>query len=150
MTTRSHVHEESFTAAPAALFALLHTPSAIRDWWGAARAVVIAEFGGAWAAAWGESEDQPDYITVATIAEFDPPRRLVLSDYRYHNAAGPLPFEANFVTTFEVEPAESGATLRVTQSGFPAGPEADDFYQGCDAGWRATFEGIRRVAEGRE
>ncbi len=43
MTTRKHVHEGVFPAAPDRLFALLHTPNAIRAWWGAARANVLAE-----------------------------------------------------------------------------------------------------------
>jgi uncharacterized protein YndB with AHSA1/START domain len=144
MPTRRHVHEESFSVSPDQLFALLHTPSAIREWWGAARAVVLAEPGGIWAATWGESEDDPDYVTAAVIREFDPPRRLVLTDYRYRAKAGSLPFRANFVTEFLISPHPDGSSLRVAQTGFPAGPEADGFYEACGTGWRNTFEGIRR------
>lgn len=147
METRKHVHEEVFPTTPERLFALLHTPSAIRRWWGAARAVVIAEPGGVWAAAWGESEDDPDYVTTAVMRVFEPPRRLVFADYRYRARSGPLPFAADFVTSFEVFPDPAGAILRVTQDGFPAAAEADDFYSGCDRGWRDTFAGIRRFLE---
>jgi len=142
--TRAHVHEETFPAAPEALFALLHTPSAIRGWWGAARAVVVPEAGGAWSAAWGADEDAPDYTTCATIRAFEPPRRMVLADYRYRAKSGPLPFQADFVTEFRVEPRSGGALLRVTQSGFPCGPEGESFLAGCERGWRDTFAGIRR------
>lgn len=144
MKIRTLVHEEVFPVAPETLFALLHTPSAIRGWWGAARAVVVAEPDGSWVAAWGDAEDDPDYIAVATIREFDPPERLVLSDYRYHAKSGPLPFEATFVTEFEVAAHPKGAVLRVAQSGFPEEPEADGFYAACEKGWRDTFAGIRR------
>lgn len=144
MKTRKHVHEEAFPTTPERLFALLHTPSAIRGWWGATRAVVLAEPGGTWAASWGASEDAPDYITVATIREFDPPRRMVLADYRYRSKDGPLPFDADFVTEFSVESHPEGALLRVAQDGFPAAPEADRFYAACDVGWRESFAGIRR------
>jgi uncharacterized protein YndB with AHSA1/START domain len=126
---------------------LLHTPGAIRQWWGAARAIVIPERGGLWAAAWGESEDDPDYVTVATIREFDPPRRMVLSDYRYRARSGSLPFAAEFMTEFVVTPERDGSMLRVAQNGFPAGPEADSFYAACEKGWRDTFAGIRRYLE---
>jgi uncharacterized protein YndB with AHSA1/START domain len=148
METRKHVHEETFPVAPERLFALLHTPSAIRAWWGAARAVVMPERGGTWAAAWGESEDEPDYITVATIQEFDPPRRMVLTNYRYRSKDGALPFEADFVTEFDVTATSTGSALRMSQDGFPASPEADGFYAACDDGWRATFAGIRRFLGG--
>lgn len=148
MTTRQHVHEETFPVQPETLFALLHTPSAIRNWWGAARVVVLPGPGGTWAAAWGDGEDDPDYVTVATIRDFEPPSRMVLTDYRYHARSGPLPFEADFVTEFLVSPHEEGATLRVTQDGFPADPDADEFYAACEKGWRDTFAGIRRFLEG--
>jgi len=143
VTARKHVHEESFPVTPERLFSLLHTPSAIRRWWSASRAIVLPEAGGLWAATWGEEEDDPDYVTVATIREFDPPRRMVLADYRYRAKAGPLPFEADFVVEFVVTPHPDGATLRVSQGGFPAGPEGDSFYAACATGWRDTFAGIR-------
>jgi uncharacterized protein YndB with AHSA1/START domain len=146
---RQHTHEEIFPVSAERLFALLHTPSAIRGWWGAARAIVVPEEGGLWAAAWGEDEDAPDYITVATLKVFDPPRRMTLGDYRYVSKDGPLPFEADFVTTFEVEAVErASARLRVIQDGFPDGAEADDFYAACETGWRDTFAGIRRFLDG--
>lgn len=149
MSTRKHVHEESFPTSPESLFALLHSPSAIREWWSAARAIVLPEVGGIWTAAWGEDEDDPDYLTVATLREFDAPRRLVMADYRYRSKFGPLPFEADFVTEFLVSPHPDGATLRVTQDGFPTSPEADEFFAGCETGWKQTFEGIRRYLESR-
>lgn len=147
MKTREHVHEETFAVPPERLFALLHTPSAIRQWWGVARAVVMPEPGGIWAAAWGDAEDDPDYVTVATIREFDPPRRMVLTNYRYRARTGQLPFEADFVTEFRVVPHPRGSALRVSQAGFPVGPEADEFYAGCEKGWRDTFAGIRKYLD---
>ena len=144
MSTRKHIHQETFPASAERVFALLHTPSAIRRWWGVSRAIVLPEPGGTWAAAWGEAEDDPDYITVATIREFRPPHRMVLSNYRYHAKSGPPPFQADFVTEFMVSPHGEGASLRVTQDGFPAGSEADEFYASCKKGWQDTFAGIRQ------
>ena len=109
--------------------------------------IVLPEPGGAWAATWGESEDDPDYITVATIRVFDPTRRLVLDNYRYRTRTGPLPFEANFVTELTVEPNGTESVLRVVQDGFPTTPEADAFYADCEQGWRNTFKGIRRFLQ---
>ncbi len=150
MATRQHVHEEIFPASVERVFALLHTPSSIRRWWGAAHAIVLAEPGGIWAAAWGEAEDDPDYVTVATMRDFLPPERMVLSNYRYYAKAGPLPFQAEFVTEFLVSRHAHGASLRVTQDGFPAGPEADEFYAACQKGWLDTFAGIRRYLSDME
>lgn len=147
METRTHVHEETFAADADTLFGLLIQPSAIRRWWSAARAIVMPEAGGIWIAAWGEAEDAPDYITAAIIRECSPPHRLVLSDYRYRAKSGPLPFDADFVTEFVVEPRTDGALLRVSQTGFPTGREGDEFYEACRRGWTETFGGIRRYLD---
>src|SRR5262245_11313362 len=144
MPTRKHTHEELFPTTTERLFALLHTPSAIRGWWGASRAIVIPKEGGIWCATWGDDEDAPDYITAATLRIFEPPRRLVFADYQYLSKAGPLPFQADFVTEFTVTPHADGAVLRVVQDGFPCDGAADEFYAACERGWTATFAGIRR------
>jgi hypothetical protein len=98
-------------------------------------------------ASWGDSDDDPEYVSAARLTEFDPPRRLTFGESRYFAQSGPLPFEAAFVTSFEVVPHPEGALLRVTQDGFPDDPVADDFYAACDTGWRDTFAGIRRYLE---
>lgn len=144
MPTRDHVHEEVLPASPEVVFELLHTPSAICSWWGASRAIVLPGEGGLWAAAWGASEDDPDYITAATIERFDPPAHMRLTDLRYRARSGPLPFEADFTMDYYVDAHADGSTLKVVQSGFPAGEAADDYYQACVEGWRETFRGIRR------
>lgn len=168
---RRHVHEEELPVSPAALFAVLHTPSAIRGWWGAARAVVLPRVGGAWIAAWGESEDDPDYVTAGRILAFDPPRLMTLGEFQYHAKIGAPPFDmSRMTTTFVVEPRSDGGrrnadgagspdaaarasldpaagprtALRVEQDGFPCDPAADAFYAACEIGWKNTFEGIRR------
>ena len=148
-TTRAHTLAIDVLAPPDFVFALLHTPSAIRAWWSASRAIVIAEERGSWAAAWGADEDRPDYVTSATIAVFEPPRRMVLGDYRYAARTGPLPFRAEFTTEFNVAPTRDGSRLTVTQSGFPVAPAADDFYRACEKGWQETLESIRRHVAAR-
>jgi len=147
MDTRTHTHKEHFEAAPEEIFKLLHTPSAIRAWWGAARAIILAVPGGCWSATWGDDEDDPDYVTMATIRDFEPPVRLTLTDYRYTSKFGDLPFEADFVTEFLITSGDNGTTLQVTQAGFPADSVADDYYAACQQGWADTFAGIRRYLE---
>lgn len=148
--TRAQTHAIELPAPPADVFALLHSPSAIRAWWGVARAIVIPERGGTWAAAWGDDEDRPDYATAATIACFEPPARLVLTDMKYAARGGKLPFEADFEVEFTIEPlAAGGARLRVEQRGFPTDPSADDYWAGCERGWRDTLASIARFVAAR-
>lgn len=73
-------------------------------------------------------------------------------NYRYHTKTGTktggLPFEADYIVEFAVEPRPNGALLRVTQDGFPITSEADAFYDACETGCVYTFAGIRRFFEG--
>ncbi len=150
MHTRSHTHEEKFQSLPEQIFGLLITPSAIRGWWGASRAIVEAREHGVWTAAWGD-EDDPDYISTATLVEFDPPRKLAMKYGKYYAKSGPLPFEfaEDALTVFTVEPSGEGSILRVEQTGFPCDAVADDFYAACETGWKNTFEGIRNYLKER-
>lgn len=151
METRSHIHQQSFEISPDAIFASLITPSAIREWWGASRAIVMPKEGGVWTAAWGD-EDDPDYVSTATLVEFEPPRRLAMKYGKYYAKSGPLPFEfaEDALTTFTIEQVEGGSILRVEQTGFPVDHIADDFYAACDTGWKNTFEGIRKYVMDNE
>lgn len=141
---RKQTHEIELGVDCAEVFQLLITPSAIRKWWSATSVVVIPQPGGTWTAAWGEDEDDPDFITTATIEVFEPAARMILSEYKYFSSNGPLPFEAEFRTEFSTRPCKDGCILRVEQDGFPDDPEADEFYDGCKQGWQETFQAIER------
>ena len=148
--TRRHVCETELDASPKTVFQLLITPSAIREWWQASRAIVDAREGGVWGAAWGSSEDDPDYTGFYRIGAFVPPRRIVFTDAKYYAKTGPLPFKADFVTEFLIHPTAGGCVLQVTQDGFPVDPVADDFYKACEIGWKNTFAGIHAYLEKRK
>lgn len=145
VTFRSHVHQEQFVATAERLFELLITPSAIRFWWGASRAIIVPRKGGTWTAAWGD-EDDPDYVSAAKLVEFDRPRGLTMKHGTYYAKSGPPPFDFadDAMTRFTIEPLKEECILKVEQTGFPSNPIADDFYVSCGEGWKKTFEGIRR------
>ncbi len=125
----------------------MHTPRAIRGWWGASTAIVVARKNGYYIAAWGD-EDDPTYLSYSKIAEFDAPHRIVLVDFEYYAKDGYYPVDAEFVVTFEVLPHEKGSELRVIHDGFPPGSE--DFFEACVRGWQDTCAGIQRyMAETR-
>ncbi len=147
METRKHSHQIGLDVSPAEVFTLLITPSAIRGWWGASRAIVVARPGGVWAAAWGADEDIPDYVTVLKINAFEPPRRLFLTNTKYFAKNGSPPFQADLTTEFTIEPTDGGSILQVVQDGFPADAVADEFYAACEKGWRDTFDSIKRFLE---
>ncbi len=144
METRRHIHEEPFGIRSERMFEALITPSAIRGWWGASKAIVVPEKDGVWIAAWGEDENAADYISSFKILEFEPPQRMLLGDGKYFSRDGQPPFEMNMTTEFIVEPQSGGCTLRIIQDGFPSDPVADEFFDACSVGWKNTFEGLRK------
>ena len=129
--------------SPERLFRTLHTPTEICLWWNARTAIVIPRPGGIWAAAWGKDEDHPDYITIARMTTFEPPRRLVMADFEYHSGDKPLDFSRELAVEFRIEPLGDSARLTVEQSGFPEDASADEFYRGCCQGWKNTLAAIR-------
>jgi uncharacterized protein YndB with AHSA1/START domain len=143
-SVREIVQDIELPVEKATVFSLLVTPSAICSWWGASQAIVIPEQGGLWIATWGSNNDRPDYITAAQIGVFNPPSRLVLTNFKYHSSSGPLPFKAEFAVEFALLPADNGSLLTVVQSGFPLDAVADAHLAACQKGWKATFDGIKR------
>ena len=93
MATRRHVQEEFFSVPSDRVFKALVTPSAIRRWWGASKAIVLPQAGGTWVASWGENENDPDYISSFKILEFEPPHRMMLGEGKYFSRDGQPPFE---------------------------------------------------------
>ena len=144
MQTRSHQRELVLPIAPDRAFKLLITPSDVRGWWGVHRAIVQPEPGGIWAAAWGANEDDPDFITIATMRVFDPSRRILLTDYKYTAKTGPLPFKADLSLEFTLAPHPKGSVLKVNNAGFPRDEIADDFFHSCDVGWSNTLASMEK------
>lgn len=145
--TRTITRSVKLPASPERVFESLIRPREISQWWQASSAIVLARPGGVWTATWGDI-DAPDYIVSARIAEFIPGKRLVMDQFQYQSPDGPLPFEACFVTQWNLSASESGCVLTVSQSGFPADPVADDYFQGCETGWDNTLAGISKLHGG--
>ncbi len=143
---RSIKQQYHIDASPEQVFRALITPSAIRQWWDAARAIVIPEPGGVYAVAWGPEEDAPDYISVSTLAVYDPPNELRFTDFRYLSSGGALPFEPALDLRFRLEAAADGTLLRLEQTGFPEEAVADDFYHACVQGWQDTMRKVQLLS----
>ena len=100
-------------------FALLHTPSAIREWWSAAKVIVGPRVGGLWVATWGPNEDDPEYTTAARILVWKPAETLRLGHFQYFTRDGlEPPFAGALETEFSVHPASGEAPSASTRPAF--------------------------------
>lgn len=142
---RSLQYREIFRCSPTRLFEALHTPSQIRIWWGASKVIVIPQPNGAFAATWGENEDDPDYAVTSVLSTYDPPTRSVMTDSRYYAKAGPLGFDSDYAIEYRVTAHEQGALLHLTHTGIPSIPEADEYFAGCDVGWRQCLANLHEL-----
>lgn len=141
-TTRIEVNVD-LAKDPQTVFDALITPSAIRRWWSASRAIVHAAEGGLWMAAWGVQEDQPDYVCGYRLSTFEPPHRLVFSDPIYHARQGDMPDSLGQVTIeFSIRPIDDGSSLIVSQTGIPA--TEMEFCEGCKTGWKTTLDQLQQ------
>lgn len=132
---------------PEVVFDALVRPGLIRKWWSAHTAIVLPETGGIYAVTWGDDADYPDYISVADIAVFERPARLLLTGFRYKSKEGGLPFEARMDTEFRLEALGTETRFTVRQTGFPDDAIADDFYNGCVQGWTDTCTSFKKTVE---
>ena len=131
------------------VFDALIAPSQIKKWWYANSAVVLPEVGGFLAVAWGDKEDDPDYITISSITELERPYKLKLIYGKYFSKSGPLPFEAEMDVTYTLEHIGEKTKLIVVQDGFPISIAANEYYQGCVKGWEDTLGSIKSFLENR-
>lgn len=130
-----------------AVFEAIITPKMIKKWWFANNAIVLPEEDGIYAVTWGDNIDNPDYISVAKIASFERPIRLLLTDFRYKSKEGDLPFEADMPTEFSLEELGDQTKLTVHQTGFPDEKFADKFYNLCVQGWIDTLTSLKKIVE---
>lgn len=142
------VSKEIHIEAPKEIvFEALLTPSKIRSWWHADRAIVLPQTNGVYVIAWGENEDQPGFISAGVIKEYTANKRLLLSDFRYFASDGPLPFEANFEILFTLTGNATTTTLTVLQTGIPNEAAADEYFDACLQGWTDTLNSLKQVVE---
>ena len=100
-------------------------------------------------AAWGEQEDDPDYVCSYQIPEFERPWRLVFSKPIYHSRDGSLPDSLGDVRiVFTIEMCEGGSKLHVSQSGIPESEK--EFCEGCRQGWETTLDQLRTFLTGND
>jgi len=133
---------------PENIFIALLNPSAIAAWWGAKTAIVVKENNGIYAVSWGNNIDDPDYITISTIRNFEPLKGFSLEYLTYVAKTGRLPFEAKMIVHFSIVPInESNATFKIKQTGFPDDQIADNYFEGCNIGWKQVLNNIKEYCE---
>lgn len=144
MSTRSQSHEIDLQAAPEAVFKTIMTPKAIRGAWGSLRAVVM-DLDGRWVVAWGERENNPDYVSGATIKAFEAPRRLFLAFEYCRGKAGALTIGNAMTAEFTIQKMGGGCRLRVTHTGIPTDGIGNAYFESAKNGWMAALQGIKQL-----
>lgn len=138
---------ENFACTPQELFDALHTPSALRSWWNADRVIIIPRKNGMYAAAWGEDEDDPEYVSSGIYGVYDPPYKSILVDFRYYAKSDPADFEDLMSVTYEITSRNSEAHLQLTHAGFPEDAEADAYFEACTQGWVTSLKSLKTYVE---
>ncbi len=144
METLRNEFQEPFNVSAEKMFEALITPKAIREWWGASRAIVDPKVGGSWVATYGEEDGSSEFINTFKLTEFDPPRRMVLGDGVLMSKEKGSPLVMGTTTEFVVVSIPEGCSLTIVHTGTPIDPESEDFYESSLLGWQNTFEGLRR------
>ena len=139
--------EIRINAASKIVFNALISPSLIKQWWYVNSAIVIPQKNGVYALTWGDSLDNPDFITVSRLTEFDFGKKLVMTNESYYSPHGGLPFDSLLVATFTLVQGQDSTVLKILQEGIPKAPTADQFYEDTVKGWETTLKSLKNVVE---
>jgi uncharacterized protein YndB with AHSA1/START domain len=142
MNKRREELAEPFAVPAERMFDVLVTPSAVRSWFGASTAIIDAHEGGSWVTAWGDGENNSEFVTSFKILKFDSPKRILLGHGKLRTE-DKWPIATNITTDLIIEPNATGCILRIIQELAPPDPLLDDYFDACVAGWQNSFEGIR-------
>lgn len=131
-------------SSKAEVFTALITPSLIRQWWQATYAIVVAREKGLFAVAWGD-EDNPDYVSAASIQAIDPPNKLRLTNFIYSVKDKPVSCTDDSKAEFYLKDTADGILLKVLQTGF--GEDSYEYIKACDKGWKDVLMAIKSLIE---
>jgi len=126
------------------VFAALITPSQIIQWWQASSALVVARKDGLFAVRWGGNEDDPDYISAASITRFNPPQFIRLENFIYYVKGQPEENIEDLPAEFRIKEKSAGAVeLEIYQAGFPS--DQPDFMENCRKGWQDVLIALKKL-----
>jgi uncharacterized protein YndB with AHSA1/START domain len=129
-TLERQVHVE---ASPEVVFEVVSRPEHIRAWWSDDASLDHVAPGAVGELVWGDRAQVESF----TVVEVDPPRRF---SFRWVTSEGDAATQGNsLLVTFDLEPAATGTTLRLTETGFrERGWEAavlEEAYREHEKGW---------------
>ncbi|MDJ0393463.1 SRPBCC domain-containing protein [Rhodococcus sp. G-MC3] len=102
-------------ASPEVVFDVISSAEHLKQWWPDDAHFETAP-GSTGELVFGDKADPDAHITAFTVLEVDAPRKFV---FRWTNPVGEVAEVSNsLLVTFEVSPAESGSTVRMTETGF--------------------------------
>ncbi|MEV6287760.1 SRPBCC domain-containing protein [Kribbella sp. NPDC051770] len=131
-TLEREIHIE---AAPEVVFDVVSSPEHVREWWPDSADYPLAP-GGSGQIVFDQATDDPKAVAI-TVVTVDRPR---LFSFRWTHPVGEPAATANsLLVTFELVPAGSGTTLKLTETGFrEQGWEAavlEETYRDHELGW---------------
>lgn len=138
MAESAFIYVTYIKTTPDTLWRALTTPEFMAQYWLGARAEAEWKTGGAWklVLADGRVADQGE------IAEFDPPRRLVIK-WR-HELTPELKEEGWTHCVMELEPADEAVKLTVTHTPEEAAPK---FLSAVSGGWPKILSNLKSLLE---
>jgi uncharacterized protein YndB with AHSA1/START domain len=122
------------SASPERAWAAWAEPEKISQWW-CERAEGEVRQGGIYTL----SFDRFNFRVPYDVYEAKPPHLLVL-----HAA---VPGMGEGILEVDIEPHEQQTRVRLTNSGFPTGPEHEDMFEGCVSGWKMSLGILKEYLE---
>ncbi len=136
-------------ASPEVVYEVVTTPEHISQWWGF-EASFLPVAGADGRMTRERRDGNGTFVVAVSVVEADPPRRFV---FRWVQPEGePATPQNSFLVTFELEPADGGTRLHLTEAGFrEVGWEAaalEAAYRDHSVGWDEHLATLAAYAAG--
>ena len=139
--TRTQEHEIAIDASAEAVWKAITDAEELTRWF-VETAKVEPGVGGSFRISWGGGEEGK-----STIQVWEPNTRLRVALAPFEMGAAKNEAASPIIEEYTIERRDGKTVLRLVQSGIPASPEWDGFYNGTNSGWKSFFRTLRHYLE---
>lgn len=140
-STRTQHHEIAIDAPVEAVWKAITDAEELTRWFVEA-AKVEPGVGGSFRISWGGGEEGS-----STIEVWEPNTRLRVALAPLDMGAAKHDARSPIIEEYTIERRDGKTVLRLVQSGVPASPEWDGFYDGTNSGWKSFLRTLRHYLE---
>lgn len=135
----------NLSVPPARALDAFTEPELLKGWWGVERCLVEKHAGGAYALAWGISDQSMQYVSCGVIKQYEPAGLLEVGNLCYFNPERAI--LGGMGLSVEVKSHPLGTLLRVCQDGYRSSGDWGWYYEAVKTAWPEALKRLKSFLE---